>query len=502
MATNMKQQAFAESPSAMSEEERLRVLESLAVLDTEDEPLTDSVARAASHAFATPMATVSLVARDRQWYKAVVGLTERGSARDISFCTHAIESPDEVMVVTDALSDERFRDNPHVTGPANIRFYAGAPIIVRGHAIGSLCVLDTVARPDIGDNQLALLRELSKVVAIGLETRVLRAHAEHLEAEQRVAKARIAIALDAADMTVWSWTMKDDMIVNYGRGGADDIAVAAPLDVFLAAIVPEDRPAMDMVVNAARSSRKEYRAEYRLIEDPDTWWLAVGKPLEDKASGKVQQVTGIQANITQQKQHDEILETTAQEMRHRINNLIGLADALAGRTAREVEDKNEFIELYRSRLQALARTQKMLLSGEGRADLTRLVEAVVEPFRRKDRSVIDIDLPAVEVTNALTQVMTLVFHELTTNAMKYGALRWADGEVKVTGSVNGRHLRLRWAERPNIAGSGAPLEDYVEIASSGRGKSIVDRMVKAQGGTIDFDFSGDGVDVRLDLPLD
>ncbi|MBV7256223.1 GAF domain-containing protein [Pacificimonas sp. WHA3] len=484
------------------EAERIAVLEALDVLDTSAEPGPDKAARAMALAFDAPVAFVSLVDRDRQWFKASYGSELRETPRNISFCTHAVQVPDEVMIVPDAREDARFVNNPLVTGEAQVRFYAGAPIIIQGHAIGSLCVIDNVPRHDTPERLISMLREMADVVALSLESRLLKDRADRAEADKRLVNERMAFALDVADMTIWSWDLETDRMVNFGRGRSRDAKQEFSVEEFIDAVVPEDRDGVRAALSEARRDGSEYHAEYRMIAAPEIWMMSEGHAVEHAADGAVMQVTGVETNITVQKRHEMLLETTAQEMRHRVNNLIGLADALAGRTARETDSVDDFLTLYRSRLQALARTQKMLLSGEGQAKLTGLIEAVIEPFRRKDRSVMTLDLPDLKVRNAMTQVLTLVFHELTTNALKYGALRWPTGAVHLKGAVVDDRLQITWSEFTNSTGDVSPLEDYVEITSSQRGRSIVDRMVQAQGGTISFDFRESGLVVQLDLPQD
>ena len=134
------------APLPADEAERLRELHDLLLLDTPPEERFDRVVRFAAEQLEMPIALVSLVDAHRQWFKARVGLSATETDRDISFCGHAILNP-ELFVVEDARLDPRFADNPLVTGAPHIRFYAGAPLRgPAGHAVGTLCVLDTVPR--------------------------------------------------------------------------------------------------------------------------------------------------------------------------------------------------------------------------------------------------------------------------------------------------------------------------------------------------------------------
>jgi diguanylate cyclase (GGDEF)-like protein len=138
---------MAAAPLPDDETERLGDLESYEVLDTDTDPRITPFVRLASQLFEVPIALVSLVDRDRQWFKAEIGLGASETPRELSFCAHAILAPTEVMVVEDAIADRRFRDNALVTGNPHIRFYAGAPIISpSGHPLGTLCIIDRLPR--------------------------------------------------------------------------------------------------------------------------------------------------------------------------------------------------------------------------------------------------------------------------------------------------------------------------------------------------------------------
>ena len=168
------------------EEERLTALRDLRILDTPPEAQFDSVCRTAAALFSAPMALVSLVDGDRQWFKASCGLEARETTRDVSFCSHAILT-DEVLVVGDATRDERFAANPLVTGDPGIRFYAGAPLILRnGVRLGTLCVIDTDPR-SFAPAQVAQLRDLAEVV-----TSLIRLHEARIGQEAEITARRSA----------------------------------------------------------------------------------------------------------------------------------------------------------------------------------------------------------------------------------------------------------------------------------------------------------------------
>ncbi len=150
-------------PIPLDETCRLQSLQSLRILDTEPEERFDRITRLAKRIFGTPIALVSLVDRNRQWFKSRQGLEARETPREISFCGHAV-AQNELLVVADAALDPRFRDNPLVTGAPNIRFYAGCPVRApNGSALGTLCIIDTTPREFSAEDR-AFLCELGSMI--------------------------------------------------------------------------------------------------------------------------------------------------------------------------------------------------------------------------------------------------------------------------------------------------------------------------------------------------
>jgi GAF domain-containing protein len=153
-----------------NESARIVALQKYAILDTEPERAFDDLVLLATVICNAPIALISLVDQDRQWFKSKVGVTISETPREIAFCAAAIRQPD-VFVVPDTFNDERFRNNPLVTSEPNIRFYAGAPLInEEGFALGTICVIDRTPR-EFGDGQQAALKALSRLVLAQLEFR-------------------------------------------------------------------------------------------------------------------------------------------------------------------------------------------------------------------------------------------------------------------------------------------------------------------------------------------
>lgn len=158
------------APLPPDEAERLEELRQLRILDTLAEAEYDDLVYLASHICQTPIALVSLIDQDRQFFKARIGLKATETPRELAFCAHAILRP-ELMVVEDATADERFADNPLVTSDPNIRFYAGTPLVTAaGHSLGTLCVIDRVPRK-LDESQCKSLQALGRQVEALLSLR-------------------------------------------------------------------------------------------------------------------------------------------------------------------------------------------------------------------------------------------------------------------------------------------------------------------------------------------
>ena len=162
-------------PRPDNDAERVAFLSDLSVLDTAPDENLDRITELCREIFGVPVAVVTLVTDERQWFKSVQGLDVCETSRDVAFCNYTILT-DEIFEVVDAVVDPRFADNPLVVNDPHIRYYAGAPLIYDGVRLGALCLIDFEARKPLDDTQQDILRTLAAMVIRELRLqRVLRA---------------------------------------------------------------------------------------------------------------------------------------------------------------------------------------------------------------------------------------------------------------------------------------------------------------------------------------
>jgi PAS domain S-box-containing protein len=200
-----------------NEARRLEVLWQYEVLDTPPEAELDDLTALAAQITESPIALISLVDRDRQWFKSRQGLALTETPRDVAFCAHAILGS-EPLIVRDATQDPRFHDNPLVTGAPHIRFYAGVPLITpAGHALGTLCVMDSRPR-DLAPHQVAALRQLGRMIMRRMDQRrrVVGARARSTgatRAPERAPEARQRLATDLLQQVqegIYVWHLEQE----------------------------------------------------------------------------------------------------------------------------------------------------------------------------------------------------------------------------------------------------------------------------------------------------
>ena len=277
------------APIPADEARRLETLRRYKILDTPPEPAFDDIANLAAQICGTPVAMVSLVDQERQWFKSRVGIDVTETPREVAFCAHAILETD-LFIVPETLKDERFATNPLVVKQPRIRFYAGAPLITpEGQAVGSLCVIDRKPRR-LRPEQQEALRALGRQVIAQME---LRRHAGELRNLLRLRE-------DLANMVVHD--MRSPLLVIQGyceiltRNGERAVAQqverigtqAARLsrmlnDLLILAKLEEGRPVLDRQVRDVRPLVQEVAAGYRVLAESKGLHLELELPEVSRA---------------------------------------------------------------------------------------------------------------------------------------------------------------------------------------------------------------------------
>jgi PAS domain S-box-containing protein len=304
------------------ESERLSALAGCCLLDTPPEEAFDRLASLAAEIFEAPIALVSLVDAERQWFKARVGLEAHSTDRDLAFCAHAIEmGPNAVMVVEDARQDPRFADNPLVTGPPNIRFYAGAVLTTaQGYNLGTLCVIDDKVRPRPSENALRSLQSLAKVVVDEIELRSAKRDAEEKQRLLELAEQVSGIGRWRLDMTSGRSVWSDAMYAIYGVQRHD---FEPGLRGILQLCEPEQRGKIVAAMEAVMGGKSDIELEFAIRRPDGEIRHVVSKAIRElDAAGKPTVLFGVLQDVTNRVRGLKAAEAQTQRA--------GLAEQVAG----------------------------------------------------------------------------------------------------------------------------------------------------------------------------
>jgi PAS domain S-box-containing protein len=299
---------------ASAETQRLAALRALEVLDTEPEAIFDSLTALAAETFRAPIALVSLVDAERQWFKSCLGLDVQETSRDVAFCDHTIRQR-RTLVVPDALADPRFRSNALVTGDPKIRFYAGAPLSTPdGHRLGSLCIIDFQPRDDFGAREATQLEAMAAAVSaamqlrrdvrafVALERDLHEAQAEVRRQEHELAfltdhSADVILRIDPRSIITWA----SPSCIRYGYE-VDEIVGVWAGDL----VHPDDRSklaARQPERFASLGDMKGERREYRIRTKDGEWvWVEENPTVVRGADGAAVELVNVLRDISDRKQ--------------------------------------------------------------------------------------------------------------------------------------------------------------------------------------------------------
>lgn len=309
---------------APDEDERLKTLRSCSVLDSEPEAVYDDITRLLALTCDVPMAVISLVDDDRQWFKSSIGIDCSEAPRDIGFCAHAIVDR-ETLVVPDTLLDERFHDNPQVIGPPHIRFYAGTPIVMQdGHAIGAVAVMDTKTR-ELTREQHETLLAMGRQVASHLELR--RRMRDQHDVHRRLQRTteRLDLVIEAACEGIWDLDVPLQSLHLSPRVfamlGLSNTSGSVPLAGIWPIVHPDDRRTLQRAVvrQLRRGGTFDYEFRCRHMDDGWRWFRARAVIADGLHRGK--RLVGSVVDIHEHRQSQEHLQ--------RVSRLLAESQALA-----------------------------------------------------------------------------------------------------------------------------------------------------------------------------
>ena len=288
-----------------NEDERLRELNSYDILDTPPETEFDDIVRLASALCNCPIAAISLIDAERQWFKARVGLPAAETSRDVAFCAHAILDV-SIMQVPDATADPRFQDNPLVTGELGIRFYAGFPLVGSGGMpIGTLCVIDKTPR-EMSAAQLESLRSLGRLAVTQLELR--RTLIRNRETQRRIAQSEeaLSLAVVAGNIGLWNLNLTSNVLtmspLHAKLIGLPATIDPRPMEDLYQVVHPEDRDALRANMGNAIVRHSPLDVEFRVVlPDGSERWLHDTGSAHYDADGDGVRMSGTVRDITDRK---------------------------------------------------------------------------------------------------------------------------------------------------------------------------------------------------------
>ena len=529
------------APLPPNEPGRMAALHALQLLDTHPNDRIDRIARLAARIFNCPIALVSLVDTDRQWFKACIGLDSQETPRSISFCAHAIldEGP---LVIPDATQDVRFADNPLVVGEPGIRFYAGQPIAAPGgERIGTLCVIDQTPR-SITDDELGVLAELAELVEFELDGVALRQAVEcHREAERRL-RAVMRGALDCIVTVNHEWRIVEiNPATEQAFGYSQGEAVGRPLASLVplrdgsrgdgARLHPErDRyelaGALDQRIEAEgiHASGRRFPVELAIVGVEGARPPMFTAFLRDVTDRRAREDELRRAKESAQRASDaksEFLSHLSHEMRTPLNSIMGFAQLLEGADL-EPDDRDcldhiasagkHLLELISDVLD-ISRIEagKLPLSVDPVAPLEVIEESLnlVHPLGLERGISFQHEVGVTESTYILTdrQRLRQILINLLTNAVIHSG---GGGQVVMRCTETADRVRL--AVRDD--GPGIPAESQARLfrpferletsagtEGAGLGLALTKGLVEAMGGTVGvISEPGNGSEFWVELP--
>lgn len=454
-----------------------------------------------------PICLISIVDETTQRFLAKQGIDLCETPRESSFCAHAMLGSD-LMVVPDATRDARFADNPLVTGEPFIRFYAGAPLLTEdGFPLGSLCVIDRAPRTGLTALQAQGLRVMAAQVmaVLGSRRKTKLQAANEAVAKQALSETeqKFRILADTMPQMVWS-TLPDGHHDYYNARWYEFTGMpegSTDGEGWNGMFHPDDQDrAWDRWRHSLRTG-EPYEIEYRLrdAQGKYRWTLGRALPIRD-ADGNITRWFGTCTDIHEQKLLMEQREMVSQELSHRIKNIFSVINGLIGLSTRSHPELKGPADELRARIMSLGKAHDFVRPHSARsqpsapqATLRGLLEQLLAAYQSETGRV-SIKGGELRIDDRSATPLALSFHELATNAAKYGALSTLEGRVAIDIREADGDVVIEWIE------SGGPRLEQAP-RTEGFGSRLINLSVANQlGGKVSYAWNPEGLQVEARIP--
>lgn len=477
-----------------SEDKRLVVLASF---DAEalfgDEELA-RITRFAAELCGAGSAAVSLVHAESQRFVASDGMTETETPRSTSFCAHTMMGT-EMLEVLDATDDERFADFELVRGDAQVRYYAGAPIVsVEGAPLGALCVTDNKARTKpLTDFQ----REGMIVLAEAVKRR-LYGHRQASSASSAIKATSDRLQFVLNSMPDIAWSAGPGPRFDYFNARFAEVtgqpspqSIKDWEDVFH----PDDFGPSAEKFKQSVLTASAFEDELRLRKADGSYIYVLSRAVPSSDDPATARWFGTLTDIDETYRISQERELLAGELAHRIKNIFSVITGLVTLHARGDATLSAFAEILTDNIRALSRAQEFALRIDSHTeeDLKGLLSVLMAPYGIPGSDAVSIAGENIAVGVRSATPLALVFHELATNSAKYGALSVEAGHVSINVSGDGEHVQIRWEE------SGGP--PAMAPTGTGFGSRLMKMAIEHQlGGTLAQDWRSTGLVAEICIP--
>ncbi|NRQ41216.1 PAS domain-containing protein [Rheinheimera sp. YQF-2] len=519
-----------------NEQQRLHNLYQLEILDTAQEDAFDALTQLAAMICGVPISVISLIDKDRQWFKSRQGIDDVQTSRDIAFCAHTILQPEQILQVPDATKDYRFADNPQVLAPGGIRFYAGVPLVLdKGLALGTLCVVDTVCKT-LTSAQVTALQLLARQASKLLEARKLTLDNQQksallLQSEQRyrsMLENLPGIVYRCQNDTDWNMLFISDEVAELTGFSAENF-VSDRSVTFTQLTFEDDIPRLYHTVQQALAKQQGYDVQYRITSrNGEVKWLQeLGRGIFT-ADGQLQYLDGFIWDITEQKTVEQLknqfVSTVSHELRTPLTSISGSLGLVLGGVAGNLPDTaKQMLQIASDNCERLTHLIndlldiEKLMAGKIQLNTSALhVHTLLEKCRQQNQPFADkhlcqlVLLPGPDLwlsadERRLEQVLT----NLLSNAAKFSP---ANSRVEISVSQQRQLVEIAVLDQgPGIADSfkgkifqkfsQADAADSRSKGGTGLGLAICKELMQAMRGDIDYENVAGGCRFYIRLPL-